>query len=266
MVKSNSKGKRWTEDETVLALWLYFQLPFGQLHSGNQEIKQLAQLIDRTNSSVAMKLCNFASLDPKILSTGRKGLDGASKLDREMYTKFGENWDDLVVRAHMLWDQSKANEIEPERLNEKSSNYQFDGFEGASSVERTVTQRRGQQFFRRAVLANYDQQCCITGISEPQLLIASHIKPWSTDVANRHNPSNGLLLSATFDKAFDQGLMTVGVDLKLKLSRRLTEAACDRTRAYFAPFDERKIRDAERFDPEPAFLEWHSHTLFVDAE
>lgn len=85
MAEKISKGRRWTEDETVLALWLYFQLPFGKLHSGNPEIKELAQLIRRTDSSVAMKLCNFASLDPKILSTGRKGLAGASKLDREMY-------------------------------------------------------------------------------------------------------------------------------------------------------------------------------------
>ena len=77
-------GSRWTEDETKLALFLYFQLPFGKLHSGTQEIVQLAAAIGRTPSSVAMKLSNFASLDPKITESGRKGLDGASKLDRQM--------------------------------------------------------------------------------------------------------------------------------------------------------------------------------------
>ena len=69
----------------VLALYLYFQLPFGKLHSGNPEIQQLAASLGRSNSSVAMKLCNFASLDPKITESGRKGLAGASQLDRTTY-------------------------------------------------------------------------------------------------------------------------------------------------------------------------------------
>ena len=82
MAIEGSSRKRWSEEETVLALYLYFQLPFGKLHSGNPEIQELAAALGRTNSSVAMKLCNFASLDPKITDSGRKGLDGASKLDR----------------------------------------------------------------------------------------------------------------------------------------------------------------------------------------
>ena len=82
--------KRWSEEETVLALYLYFQLPFGKLHSGNPEIQQLAAALGRSNSSVAMKLCNFASLDPKITESGRRGLAGASQLDRATYAEFGQ--------------------------------------------------------------------------------------------------------------------------------------------------------------------------------
>jgi putative restriction endonuclease len=74
----NAPGRRWTEEETKLALYLYFQLPFGQLHARNPEIQKLAQILNRPSNSVAMQLCNFASLDPKITSSGRKGLKGAS--------------------------------------------------------------------------------------------------------------------------------------------------------------------------------------------
>jgi len=41
--------------------------------------------------------------------------------------------------------------------------------------------RVGQSFFRRAVLSAYNNKCCITGLSIPQLLVASHIVPWRID-------------------------------------------------------------------------------------
>ena len=103
MTVEGSARKRWSEEETVLALYLYFQLPFGKLHSGNPEIQELAAALGRTSSSVAMKLCNFASLDPKITDSGRKGLDGASKLDRATYSEFGHDWTGLVSRAEDMW-------------------------------------------------------------------------------------------------------------------------------------------------------------------
>jgi putative restriction endonuclease len=80
-----AKGRRWTEDETRQALALYGRLEFGQFDQNNPEVIALAKVIDRTPSSIAMKLGNFASLDPKITSSGRKGLDGASKLDRKTW-------------------------------------------------------------------------------------------------------------------------------------------------------------------------------------
>lgn len=152
-----------------------------ELHSGNPEIQELAAALGRTNSSVAMKLGNFASLDPKITDSGRKGLDGASKLDRATYAEFGQNWAGLVTRAEDLWT-AQVGEFEPSsassRLNEKRSEFRFEPYQGESTTRALVNQRVGQDFFRRAVLANYEETCCITGIADPRLLTASHIKPW----------------------------------------------------------------------------------------
>jgi hypothetical protein len=164
MGDESSIRKRWSEEETVLALYLYFQLPFGKLHSGNPEIQQLADAIGRSSSSVAMKLCNFASLDPKITESGRKGLAGASRLDRDTYAEFGQDWTGLVARAEDLWTA----QVEPSepvfastRFKDTHSEFRFAPYEGASNTQALVNQRVGQDFFRRAVLANYEETCCI---------------------------------------------------------------------------------------------------------
>ena len=267
MGDESSIRKRWSEEETVLALYLYFQLPFGKLHSSNPEIQQLAGAIGRSGSSVAMKLCNFASLDPKITESGRKGLAGASRLDRETYAKFGQDWTGLVARAEDFWTA----QVEPSepvfastRVNDKHSEFRFTPYEGASTMQALVNQRVGQDFFRRAVVANYEETCCITGIADPRLLTASHIKPWGKDIDNRHNPANGLLLSATLDRAFDRGLITVDRHRRIHISQQLRESRSRETRDYFVQFEQVMLRPAIRFDPDPAFLEWHSDHRFID--
>ena len=78
----------WTREHFLIALNLYCKLPFGKLHRGNPLIIEVAQKMGRTPSSLAMKLCNFASLDPVQQARGIKGLVGATKQDREMWKEF----------------------------------------------------------------------------------------------------------------------------------------------------------------------------------
>jgi len=73
----------WTREHFLIALNLYCKLPFGKLHKGNPLIIEVAQKMGRTPSSLAMKLCNFASLDSVQQARGIKGLAGATKQDRE---------------------------------------------------------------------------------------------------------------------------------------------------------------------------------------
>ena len=73
--------------------------------------------------------------------------------------------------------------------------------------EGVVKVRVNQSFFRNTVLASYENKCCITGISIPDFLVASHIIPWSKDEKNRLNPENGLCLNSIHDKAFDKGFI-----------------------------------------------------------
>lgn len=80
-----SKRKNWGESELLVAFALYCRIPFGLFHRRNPEIIRYAELIGRTPSALAMKLCNIASLDPVFIESGRKGLEGASQADQQMW-------------------------------------------------------------------------------------------------------------------------------------------------------------------------------------
>ena len=259
--------KLWTEDETKLALYLYFQLPFGQMHSRNPEIQKLASIIGRTDSSVAMKLTNFASLDPKITASGRKGLQGASSQDRRVWAQFSSDWTAKIAEAE---EALNFKELSPRdenlRLRENVMPFSFEPFDGPTTELAIIDRRIGQNFFRRAVLANFDETCCVTGLADPVLLNASHIVPWVVDVQNRHNPANGLCLSATFDRAFDRGLVTLDNSNRVLISKHLLMHVSQKTRDHFSPFQGAPIYQSIRFDPDPALLGWHRSQRFIDAK
>ena len=82
-----------------------------------------------------------------------------------------------------------------------------------------IQSRIGQGTFRKALFDKYHGHCIITGIDHPKLLVASHIKPWAVS-SNRERLSvdNGLLLSATYDRLFDSGLITFDRHGKIHLS------------------------------------------------
>jgi len=75
--------------------------------------------------------------------------------------------------------------------------------------ESVIQARRGQGKFRANVEAT-ERACRLTGITNPTLLIASHIKPWRLcDTAGeRLDGMNGLLLSPDADLLFDRGFIT----------------------------------------------------------
>lgn len=82
-----------------------------------------------------------------------------------------------------------------------------------------IQSRVGQGTFRKALFEKYQGRCIITGLDHPKLLVASHIKPWAVS-SNRERLSvdNGLLLSATYDRLFDSGLITFDRQGKIFLS------------------------------------------------
>lgn len=250
----------WTKEQLKLAFHLYFQLPFGKLHYRNPEIIELASLIGRTPGAVAMKLTNFASLDPEITGTGRKGLSGASALDRQVWVEFYENWEKLAGESEEL--RRKLGGSTSVRLQNGDDDSPKD-YVGETRA-RLVNQRIKQALFRRVVLSGYGEKCCMSGLAEPQLLVASHIVPWSKDKENRLNPSNGLCLSAIHDKAFDKGLITISDDFRVIVSKKLRQKKGDFLKDVILSLNEKKIALPDRFQPNKEFLAWHRIKWFLD--
>src|ERR1035437_10336715 len=198
---------KWTREHLLVTLNLYCKLPFGSFDRDNAVVKEVAAKMGRTSNSLAMKLCNLASLDPIQRARGIKGLVGASKQDRLMWNEFQGNLSTLgAVSEQMLHDlftKDQAKEVDFLQRGKA----RLVAPTGPTETQATVKVRRGQQFFRQAVLNAYDVRCCISGINVPRLLVASHIKPWGKFPNDRLNPRNGLCLSALHDAAFDAGLI-----------------------------------------------------------
>ena len=255
---------RWTREHRLIALNLYCKLPFGKLHRGNPIIKEVAAKMGRTASSLAIKLCNFASLDPVLQARGIVGMTGSANDDRILWTEFQANLASLGAESeellHKLFTKDEAKEVDflsrdKVRLVAPS---------GPTETQVTVKARRGQQFFRQAVLTAYDIRCCISGINVPRLLVASHIKPWGKFPAERLNPRNGLCLSTLHDAAFDAGLITLDDKLNVVLSKRLRsffpQPALEQN---FVPFEGQPIRLPEKLaEPDRDFLHYHRHEVF----
>lgn len=252
-------GQRlWTKDELILAINLYCKLPFGKLHRHNPEIINFAHIIDRSVNSVALKLVNFASLDPSLQARGIKGASNVSKLDREVWNEFYNNWNRLPFESEILLAKKSGTSIE--QLNEINEN---ELPRQGKERERLVKTRVNQAFFRKSILASYNYTCCITGLQERQLLIAAHIRPWGEDEKNRLNPRNGLTINALHDKAFENGLITITEDYRIKISSTLKKQEKNSfVLESFIRYDNKEMILPTRFLPDPEFLKYHHQERF----
>ena len=244
----------WMREELILALNLYLKIPFGKIHHSNLQIISLAKTINRTPNAVSMRLSNFASVDPFHQKRGVKGLTGGIRQVQPI-------WDEFILNKEALLFESEQilAELEKQTLETKYASL----LEGTENLKgetklREVKTRVNQNVFREIVLANYTQQCAVTGIDIPQLLVASHIIPWAKSEEERLNPSNGICLSAHFDKAFDKGLITFDDKYKLVLTYKAKEYS---TRTFYAqwfmPFEGQLLKMPAKYLPGQDFLEWH---------
>jgi hypothetical protein len=100
------------------------------------------------------------------------------------------------------------------------------GLPRTTEAERLMIQRIGQDVFRDALMDYWGGRCPLTGITEPALLRASHIVPWADcSDEQRLDVHNGLLLSALWDAAFDQGLVSFADNGSVLASSQLSETA-----------------------------------------
>ncbi len=259
-------GKRWTQAELFIALNLYHKLTFGQIHSRQPAIIALAHKMGRGANSLAMKLSNFASLDPVLQMRGIKGLSGASVLDRSVWKEFHDDPSETIpasetaFRAIFGIDDTKQIEVTPK---EGVRLYKVPA--GPTSVRATTKIRRGQEYFRQAVLNNFGGLCGVTGLNVRELLIASHILPWGSHETERLNVRNGLCLSRLHDAAFDTGLITFDENLQLRLSKKLKSSLPQKTVGENFEYYEGEplVLPDDALPPDIKFLSVHRSEVFM---
>lgn len=246
-------GKAWQRNEQMLALELYCRTPFGRISKGNKDIIALSEKLGRTPSAVSLKMANFSALDPTIK---QRGMGNYSKSDALIWEEFFDNPAAFLDGVASVMETLDLKEYAQETSRYSTNTAGWETREGIN-VPMVTTRRKHQSFFRKTLLAAYGGCCGVTKIAHPELLVASHIKPWAEDEKNRLNPRNGILLNALHDRAFDSGLISFEDNLDIIVSQNLH--LHDMARPFF---ENQKLHTPEKFSPDPAFLAFHRDFKF----
>lgn len=121
-----------------------------------------------------------------------------------------------------------------------------------------VKRRIGQDLYRQALLTYWNGACALTGLAVPELLRASHAKPWKeANDAERLDVHNGLLLAVHLDALFDRGFIAFDDTGAMLISPRLPAAA-----ASLLGIDGPPRRLRWLIPQHLPYLQWHRKHLF----
>lgn len=244
----------WTREELILTFNLYLKLPFGKMHKGNEDVKKLASILARrTPDSVAIRLTNFANVDPYHQQRGVKGMDGGRRQVQPIWDEFVNNQEELVFESERIlaeYQHKTIEEVYPDIA------FAFKDLKGEMKV-RAVKTRVNQSVFRQMILKTYESRCAISGIDLPELLVAGHIVPWSENEQERLNPENGICLSHLYDRAYEKGLICIDTNYKVLISKRLQEHSLKNYyQNSFGVFEGKDIILPRQYRPRKEFLEF----------
>ncbi|MDD3125749.1 MAG: HNH endonuclease [Candidatus Kapabacteria bacterium] len=242
----------WTREQTIVALSAYCKVPFNKVSSTNEIIVSTARLIGRSVNSVKMKVGNFGSFDPELRRRGIVGLGNYSKLDKEIWDEYYNNWEKLALDCANILAELSHTSVE------QVCNIDVQNLPVGIERERVIRQRINQSFFRNAVLSSYNYACCISGIAQTELLEACHIVDWAENIDNRLNPANGLCLNPFFHKAYDRNLLAITPDYIVQISDKLIDSTTQEfTKAYLMQIHNKEIVLPDKFLPNRDLLALH---------
>ncbi|WP_022761981.1 HNH endonuclease [Butyrivibrio sp. AD3002] len=141
---------------------------------------------------------------------------------------------------------SKAKKID-EEICETSS---------IGEVKEAIVKVRVNQGIFRDLLLRKSEKCCLCGVSNKNLLIASHIKPWSDSTPEEKlHVENGLLMCPNHDKLFDQGWISFDDEGKIIISEQLGDV--DRMYMNVNPNFVIEMTDSKK-----KYMQYHRENVF----
>ena len=261
--KTSMRGKYWDDEELKLVLNLYIKLPFGKIHTSTPEVLEMAKLLGRTASSVAIRLANFASCDPNQQARGIQGMPAGKGRCLPIWELYHSDPESFIYETEL---QLAARRRQLSEVSHSGESPTLQDFTDMVGDDRTglIKQRVNQAVFRQMVLANYGNRCAISGLNSPQLLVASHIIPWATNRKERLNPANGICLSPLYDRAFDLGLLAITPDFRVRLSPSLAQyQSSPAFHTLLGISAGQPILLPSMFPPNRDFLQWHYDHIFL---
>lgn len=262
------KRRNWSPEETMMAFALYCILPPSECDDTGSDVQRLASALGRSANSVSLKIWNIAAHDVNRQARGRIGMTHGSKLDALVWDWYAAEGDVFLSRCIDLLSNALVRAKQIPGVNA------IDGYSYLDTATRvllgdertgTVLQRVNQSYFRHTLLKNYRGVCCITGIRLLPLLLASHIKPWKASTpVEKTAASNGLLLNAFHDRAFDQGLIALDDDYRIVVAHGNVEHSEVNDR-WLYDFEGKRIDLPVVNPPSHAFLDYHHRHVFLES-
>lgn len=149
-----------------------------------------------------------------IVGTNSFGVNDISQLAL-LLRRTAELAQSLPNQAVLKYREAVAKELDKIKVN-------------ATEVECLVRQRVGQDTFRQALMDYWGRSCAVTGLDVPEVLRASHAKPWALCESDdeRLDVFNGFLLSANIDALFDRGLVAFDESGRIVISAKIKLNQC----------------------------------------
>lgn len=169
----------------------------------------------------------------------------------------GNNMYSNALKQYRMFRTATSDKVVDQAEVEKA----ISGFATLAETERTaiVKSRVGQGLFRKRLIDKYKGACIITGVSAKKLLVASHIKPWAvSNNEERLSEENGLLLSPTYDKLFDYGLITFSNQGNMIISSQLSNE--DKSKLHLSTDIEYDLKMSSKM---MEHLDYHRDIIFV---
>ena len=171
--------------------------------------------------------------------------------------KTGNNMYSNALKQYRLFRNIEAVEV----VDHDEVTSVIEDYANLKETERdaVVKSRIGQGLFRKELIKKYNSSCVITGINEKKLLIASHVKPWAVCTnTERLSVENGLLLSPTFDKLFDCGLISFADSGRILISSQLSAEVV--SKLHISATDTFNLKASQELKQN---LEYHRDVVFT---
>lgn len=221
--------EKWTDEEMILTLYIYLTHDPDELRKNSKFLINFCERLNmftgmnRSPDSIEMRISNYKSVDPLYKKVG---LANGGKNVSEFWNKY-HNKLDYMSELYNKFVNSTYKAVSDESVKELDSivkSYVCDNVnEKDSFIESTINVRNGaiQRIFRDNLIIEFNQKCALCDINKKNLLISSHILPYSKckNKSDMVNHFNGLLLCPNHDALFDKRLISFDRNGKIIISK-----------------------------------------------